>query len=118
MALPILGDSDQLHQLFTNLLDNAIKYTPAGSQVTFEAIHNADQIQVTVADSGIGIVAEHLPHLFSRFYRTDAARARTSGGFGLGLAISRAIVQMHGGEIHVESTIDRGTTFIINFPKA
>jgi len=118
VALPILGDSDQLHQLFTNLLDNAIKYTPAGGQVTFEAIHNADQIQVTVADSGIGIVAEHLPHLFSRFYRTDAARARTSGGFGLGLAISRAIVQMHGGEIHVESTIDRGTTFIINFPKA
>ncbi|HRW09925.1 MAG TPA: ATP-binding protein, partial [Caldilineaceae bacterium] len=96
----------------------AIKYTPAGGQVTFEAIHKADQIQVTVADSGIGIVAEHLPHLFSRFYRTDAARARTSGGFGLGLAISRAIVQMHGGEIHVESTIDRGTTFIINFPKA
>ncbi|MCB0084022.1 MAG: HAMP domain-containing protein, partial [Caldilineaceae bacterium] len=114
--LSLRADSDGLGQVLTNLLENAIKYTPRGGQVTLRAEQQAGHITVTVADSGMGIPAEHLPHLFERFYRADQARSRDSGGFGLGLAISQAIVQMHGGRIEVHSVVNQGTTFMVTLP--
>ena len=114
--LPLLADSDGLGQVLTNLLQNAIKYTPGGGQVTLGAEQQEGQITMTVADTGMGIPAEHLPHLFERFYRTDQARSRDSGGFGLGLAISQAIMQMHGGRIEVHSVVNQGTTFTVTLP--
>ena len=114
--LRLQGDSDGLRQVFTNLLENAIKYTPTGGQVTLSATCQDRQIQIAVTDNGIGIPAEHLPHLFKRFYRVDQARARGSGGFGLGLAISQAIVQMHGGRIECHSAAGEGTTFTVDLP--
>ncbi|MEZ4865245.1 MAG: ATP-binding protein [Caldilineaceae bacterium] len=113
---PLQGDGHSLGQVFTNLLENAIKYTPTGGQVTLCAAQEDGQIRVTVIDSGIGIAAEHLPHLFKRFYRADPARTRESGGFGLGLAISRAIVQLHGGQIDVQSIAGQGATFTVSLP--
>ena len=116
--LTLQGDSDELIRLFVNLLDNAIKYTEKGAiTVAAQKIAHAgaQQIQVTVSDTGIGIPPEHLPHIFDRFYRVD--KARTSQGAGLGLAIALDIVHAHGGAIDATSTVGTGTTFTINFPK-
>jgi len=116
--LMLQGDSDELIRLFVNLLDNAIKYTEKGS-ITVAAQQiaqaGAPQIQVTVADTGIGIPPDHLPHIFDRFYRVD--KARTSQGAGLGLAIALDIVHAHGGNMAVTSRVGTVTTFTIKFPK-
>jgi signal transduction histidine kinase len=114
--LHVPGQPDPLRQVFTNLIDNALKYTPAGGQVTVSARRTWQEITVSVSDTGPGIPAEHLPHLFERFYRVDSARARDTGGFGLGLAISHSIVQAHGGNIAVDSRPGRGTTFTVTLP--
>ena len=112
-ATTILGDSDALIRLFVNLVDNAIKYTDQGS-ITVDGWLTADgQYVIAVADTGPGIAAEHLPHLFDRFYRVDKARGRR--GIGLGLAIAQSIARAHGGEITVESVVGRGTTFTVHF---
>ncbi len=116
VKLPVQGQADPLRQVFTNLIDNALKYTPAGGQVSVSANRTWQEITVSVNDTGPGIPAEHLPHLFERFYRVDGARARDTGGFGLGLAISRSIVQAHGGSIAVDSQPERGTTFTVTLP--
>lgn len=116
--LHLPGDVESLRQVFTNLIDNALKYTLAGGQVSVTANRNWQEIMVSVSDTGPGIPPEHLPHLFERFYRVDSARARDTGGFGLGLAISRTIVQAHGGRITVDSQPDHGTTFIVTLPAA
>lgn len=111
------GDSDNLIRLFVNLLDNAVKYTEHGSIIvsaTPGAHPGVDPIQVVVSDTGIGIAAEHLPHIFDRFYRVDTAR--TSQGAGLGLAIALEIVRADGGTIEVNSTVGKGTNFTIQFP--
>jgi heavy metal sensor kinase len=109
-------DESLLLQLLLNLLDNAIKYTPAGGTVRATWVVADDSAIVTVSDSGIGIDAEHLPHVFERFYRVDKARSRSEGGTGLGLAISRWIVDAHGGEISVASTPGHGTSVTVRWP--
>ncbi|MDQ2809351.1 MAG: ATP-binding protein [Chloroflexota bacterium] len=117
-AVPMLGDPDKLLRLFLNLLDNAIKYTPAGGQITVRAAGTAAGITVTVQDSGLGMPAEQLAHIFERFYRADAARSRVNGGSGLGLAIAQWIVQAHNGQIVATSQIGAGSTFAVQLPYA
>ena len=112
----IQADEDLLLQLLLNLLDNAIKYTPAGGQVTAGWGSNSEQVDLWVGDTGPGIPGEHLPHLFDRFYRVDRARSRAEGGVGLGLAISRWIAEAHGGSISVESAQGEGSTFTVLVP--
>jgi len=113
----IFCDSEAMHQIVTNLLDNAIKYTPEGGRVTIGA-RPADNaaVLVHVRDTGIGIPAEDLPRLFERFYRVDKARSRDLGGTGLGLAIVKHLVKSQGGEVSVESVPNQGTTFAFTVP--
>lgn len=125
LNLPMAGDRDKLTRLFINLVDNAIKYSPAGASVRVTAAVRADYACVMVADTGSGIPAEHLPHLFERFYRVDKARSRqrTNGddegtGVGLGLSIVQWLVKIHGGRIEVDSQTGRGTTFTVRLPLA
>ncbi len=115
------GDPDQLHRLCFNLIENAIKYTAQGSvdvNVTLlPALHSAPaHVRLTVKDTGSGIAPEHLPHLFERFYRVDAARSREAGGSGLGLAIAHSIVMAHGGAIDVKSDFGHGTIVTVSLP--
>ncbi|GIV78039.1 MAG: hypothetical protein KatS3mg050_2433 [Litorilinea sp.] len=114
--IPLCGDMDRLLQLFLNLLDNAITYAP-GSTVTVRVHPEPHTVRVEVADTGPGIPAEHLPHLFERFYRVDPARSREQGGSGLGLAIAQEIAQAHGGHIQVSSILHAGTTFTVTLPR-
>ncbi len=110
-GLTTKGDSDNLIRLFVNLLDNAIKYTVHGA-VTLAAGRDPAGVTITVADTGPGISAEHLPHIFDRFYRVETARA--SRGSGLGLAIAREIVSAHGGTISARSVLGQGTTLVVH----
>jgi two-component system, OmpR family, phosphate regulon sensor histidine kinase PhoR len=118
----ILGDADRLQQLFINLVDNAIKYTPTGGAVSLNAsaIRNGDgepyQVEIVVADTGAGIPEKDLPRLTERFYRVDKARSRDLGGTGLGLAIVKHIVQAHGGELKIESVVKHGTQVRVRLP--
>lgn len=116
--LPLVcGDADRLGQVLLNLAGNALLYTPAGGQVTLAARTSGDRVEVLVRDTGIGIAPEHLPHLFDRFYRVDRSRARLSGGSGIGLTISRRLVEAHGGSIRVESPgPGLGSTFAFTLP--
>ena len=109
----IEGDKARLKQVIVNLTDNAIKYTPAGGQVTIAVRANETGALLEVADTGVGISAEALPHVFERFYRTDKARSRDSGGAGLGLAIVKSICSAHNAEIRVLSTEGQGSRFIV-----
>src|SRR5205823_9705899 len=113
---PIPGDEDQLRRLLFNLLENAIKFTPAQGTVTVETTRADAEARIVVADSGIGIPPEHLPHVFQRFYRFDPARGRDPGGTGLALAIARSITEAHGGAIAIESTVGMGTRVILTLP--
>lgn len=113
--LRIQGDQTRLTQLLANLVENAIKYTPAG-EVTITLERSGREALLQVQDTGVGIPAEHLPHIFERFYRVDKARSRAEGGFGLGLAICDWIARSHGGRITVASTVGRGTTFKVRLP--
>lgn len=114
----VLGDEDRLKQVLLNLVDNGIKYTPPGGTVKLRLSKNDRQAFLSVCDTGVGIPAEDLPHIFDRFYRVDKARSREQGGSGLGLAIVKWVVQAHGGRIQVESTVDVGTTFTVTLPLA
>ena len=114
----VLGDPDRLKQLFINLVDNAIKYTPNGGEVTLAFERDTEWVRVAVADTGPGIPAQDLPKIFDRFYRVDKARARENGGTGLGLAIVKWIVDAHGGKIAVKSNLGKGTTFTVWLPLA
>ena len=111
--LHMQGDSDDLIRLFVNLLDNAIKFTEQG-EIGITAGSRDKTINIVIKDTGIGINAKHLPHIFDRFYRTD--ESRTTPGSGLGLSIAKNIVQQHGGKIEAASTINQGSTFNIIFP--
>lgn len=115
-GLSIVGDPDHLIRLFLNLLDNAVKYSPSGGQVTLKAGRERAGVWIAVSDTGPGIPPEHLPHVFERFYRVEEARSRESGGAGLGLAIAREIARWHGGTIEVMSEVGRGTTFTVRLP--
>ncbi|HEY9765379.1 MAG TPA: ATP-binding protein [Chroococcales cyanobacterium] len=112
------GDRDRLHQVLINLVDNAIKFTPASGRVTLALAHlpAEDKIQVKVIDSGIGVPEIDRPRIFDRFYRVDKSRSRVTGGVGLGLSIVKDIIEAHGGSIRVESEINKGTTFFIDLP--
>lgn len=112
----VIGDPDRLKQLFINLVENAIKYTPNGGQVKISLDKEEGWVRVAVSDSGIGISAEDLPHLFDRFYRVDKARSRAAGGTGLGLAITKYVAEAHGGKITVESQMGQGSTFTVWLP--
>jgi two-component system phosphate regulon sensor histidine kinase PhoR len=109
-------DPDLMEQAVVNLLDNAIKYSAPQSRIEVEASVAEAQIRIQVRDQGMGIAPQHLPRLFERFYRVDKARSRKLGGTGLGLAIVKHIIQAHGGEITVESTQGRGSTFTLHLP--
>ncbi|MCB0246391.1 MAG: HAMP domain-containing protein [Anaerolineae bacterium] len=115
----IQGDPDRLKQLLLNLVNNAIAYTPDGGTVTLSLHRRPDNwVRVAVADTGVGIAPEDLPHIFDRFWRQDKARSRKLGGSGLGLSIAKSIVEAHGGRISVESELGKGTTFEVLLPLA
>ena len=112
----VRGDSSLLTQLVLNLLENALRHTPAGGRITLSVEPADDGVSLAVADTGSGIAAEHLPRLFERFYRVDQARSRALGGFGLGLAICEWIARVHGGRLTVTSEVGVGTTFRLWLP--
>ena len=112
----VLGDADRLKQLFINLAENAIKYTPENGKVILSLSKTAGWVHFEVVDNGIGIPPENLPHIFDRFYRVDKARTRTQGGSGLGLSIAKWIATAHGGTIRVESRLGEGSTFTVTLP--
>jgi signal transduction histidine kinase len=114
----VQGDREQLRQLVVILVDNALRYTPAGGDVEVEVERTGDSAAVVVRDTGIGIDHAALNRVFDRFYRADEARNRDSGGAGLGLAIARQLVEEHGGRISVESHPGRGSTFTVRLPLA
>ncbi|WP_018604099.1 ATP-binding protein [Mycobacterium sp. 155] len=111
------ADRQRLAQVLGNLLDNALRHTPAGGHVTLAVTQIAGEVGFTVTDDGDGIAAEHLPHVFERFYRADSARDRGRGGSGIGLAIVKALTEAHGGHIRVASRgPGTGTTFTVSVP--
>jgi signal transduction histidine kinase len=113
----IAGDGDRLAQVFTNLLDNAIKHTPAGGQITLQAETTSNGVTVTVQDTGVGVPPDDLPRIFERFYQVDKSRqSDRRSGMGLGLAITKQIVEAHGGVIQVTSAPGQGTTFTVWLP--
>jgi heavy metal sensor kinase len=117
-GVTVEGDRARLKQVVVNLLDNAIKYTPAGGTVTVAVRATDGKAWMGVTDNGMGIPADALPHLFERFYRVDKARSREQGGAGLGLSIVKAICDAHGGKVRVESQPDRGSCFSVELPLA
>ena len=110
----IFGDETRLKQLFLNILDNALKYTPPRGKVTIEVGAEADRARVVISDTGIGIPEDMLPHIFDRFYRAD--KARDISGAGLGLSIAKSILEAHKGQIEVRSALNKGSMFIVSFP--
>lgn len=112
----VLGDAVRLHQVFTNLLQNAVKYSPPGGTITLMLRQKKGQAVITVQDTGIGIAPEHLPRVFDRFYQVDTGRSHAEGGAGLGLSIAKSIVEAHGGQIAVTSEAGVGSTFQIALP--
>jgi two-component system phosphate regulon sensor histidine kinase PhoR len=110
-------DRDAMHQVFGNLIDNAMKYGEDGRKILIGACETEDGVQFYVRDFGAGIPSEHLPRLFERFYRVDKARSRESGGTGLGLAIAKHVVRAHGGTIKAESELNHGSTFYFTLPR-
>lgn len=116
----ISADPDQMRQIFFNLIGNAVKFTPVGGtvRVNWTIEKRANELVTTVRDTGIGIGAGDLPHIFDRFYRADKARARATGGAGLGLAIVKSIIDAHGGRVWAESEKDKGTAIIFALPIA
>lgn len=114
--IEIVADEGLLAQVWQNLLQNAIKFTPRGGTLNVVARRTGDRIEVDVADSGIGIAPDDVPHLFERFFKADRARQRTGSGSGLGLAIAHKIVSLHGGTIAVRSTPGQGATFTVTLP--
>ena len=117
-ALEVNGDALKLQQVVYNIIDNAIKYTPRGGEVHCTLVRSGKKAVIRVSDTGVGIPAEDLPHIFDRFYRVDKARSRETGGTGLGLSIVKQFVLLHGGTINAESTVGKGTTFVIELPLA
>ena len=112
----VVGDSTKLQQVVYNLVDNAVKYTPAGGAVRVELSRSGKKAVVTVTDNGIGIPQKDVPHVFERFYRVDKARSRETGGTGLGLAIVKEMVQLHDGSITFTSEENVGTVFTLELP--
>jgi signal transduction histidine kinase len=115
--LVVPGDAGRLDQVLSNLVANALRYTPPGGTITLAANHEDGEVEITVADTGAGIAPEDLPFIFDRFWRGDRARTHTSGaGSGLGLSIANQLVKAHGGKIEVVSQLGEGTTFTVKLP--
>jgi two-component system OmpR family sensor kinase/two-component system sensor histidine kinase BaeS len=114
----VAGDADRLTQVLANLLSNAVRHSPAGGRVTVTVSRENGQARVQVADTGPGIAAEDLPHIFERFYRGDKSRSRRGGGAGLGLAIASQLIVAHGGQIIAASQPGAGSTFTVTLPAA
>jgi len=112
----IVGDAGRLQQVVWNLLSNAIKFTPQGGLIEVHLDHADSQIQISVSDNGPGISAEFLPYIFERFRQADGSSTRRYGGLGLGLAIVRHLIELHGGTVQAESTLGKGTTFTLRLP--
>jgi heavy metal sensor kinase len=115
-SIDLNGDEDLIKRMLLNLLDNAVKYTPAGGEISLALMRQNGNAEIVVRDTGVGIPAEAQPRVFDRFYRVDKARARTMGGAGLGLSIAQWIVEVHGGSINLSSTPGHGSTFTIVLP--
>ena len=115
-AIALNGNQELIRRLILNLLDNAVKYTPAGGEISLALARENGNAEIVVRDTGIGIPESAQPRVFDRFYRVDKARARAMGGAGLGLSIAQWIVEVHGGEISVSSAPGRGSTFTILLP--
>jgi two-component system, OmpR family, sensor histidine kinase SenX3 len=114
----VYGDETQLTSMFSNLVDNAVKYTPPGGRVEVRGGCDDEEVVVSVSDTGIGIAEEKLPRIFERFYRVDKARSKATGGTGLGLSIVRHTIENHGGRIAVQSSPGEGSTFTVYLPRA
>jgi signal transduction histidine kinase len=115
--LPVQADPDRFRQVVQNLVENALRHTPSGGEVRVILNNNGDGVHMVVADTGTGIGAQDLPHIFEHFYRADESRARSSGGTGMGLAIVKSLVEAHGGRVSVESAPGAGTIFTITLPR-
>ena len=112
-----MGDQEQLARVLGNVLDNAVKYTPAGGSIYLATDVCDGWAELRVRDTGGGISAQALPHVFDPFYRADPSRNRRTGGSGLGLAIVHAIVQRHGGSVSIDSQLGTGTTVLVRLPR-
>lgn len=112
----VAADAVRLHQVFDNLIDNALKYTPAQSYIAIRTALLGRDLEIRICDNGPGIPAKDLPHIFERFYRVDKGRSRETGGTGLGLSIVKHIVQLHGGRVWAESAPGQGTTIVFSLP--
>ncbi|MFV1980979.1 MAG: ATP-binding protein, partial [Rhodothermia bacterium] len=114
----VKADIALVERAISNLIDNAIRYTPSGGDVRIITTENPDAVTVEVVDNGTGIPAEDLPHIFERFYRVEKSRSKDRGRGGLGLAIAKKIIELHGTTLRVSSVVDQGTTFTFSLPKA
>jgi len=115
-GLHLLGNEEELRSAFSNLINNAVRYTPAGGDIRLGWKLDGDSPVFAVTDSGEGIAAQHLPHLTERFYRIDTARSRDTGGTGLGLSIVKHILLRHDGRLGIDSELGKGSTFRCIFP--
>jgi len=115
--LQLLGSRDELHSAFSNLINNAVRYTPAGGRIILNWGNAADGgATFSVRDTGVGVSSQHIPHLTERFYRVDTARSRASGGTGLGLSIVKHVLLRHDAKLEIESKLGSGSTFTCHFP--
>jgi two-component system phosphate regulon sensor histidine kinase PhoR len=112
----LIGDEPEIHSAFSNLVDNAAKYTPPEGSIEMRWWVDDEGAHFSVTDTGMGIPAEHMPRLTERFYRVDAGRSRSTGGSGLGLAIVKHVLQRHAAELEVQSVLGSGSTFTCHFP--
>ena len=115
-AETVYADRTALEQILMNLVENAIRHTPASGRIVIQAVPDSEGVSLSVRDSGTGIAQEHLPRIFERFYRADTGRSRESGGTGLGLAIVRHLVEASGGTVRAESVVGTGTTVTVFLP--
>jgi signal transduction histidine kinase len=113
---PVRADKDKLTDVLTNLIDNALKFTPKGGHIIVAARKVPSGVHIEVKDTGIGIPVDQIPHLFQRFYQVDSSTSRRYGGTGLGLHISKTIVEAHKGKIWIESEEGKGTTVHVELP--
>ena len=117
LAEPVFGDAHRVQQIVWNLLSNAVKFTPRGGKIDLATRRVGDRVEIVVADTGIGIAAPFLPHVFERFRQADASTTRKYGGLGLGLSIVKQLVELHGGTVRADSPgVDRGATFVVSLP--
>jgi two-component system phosphate regulon sensor histidine kinase PhoR len=114
----IAGSLDEIRSAFSNLVSNALRYTPSGGKVTVSWRQREADFEFSVVDTGDGIAPEHLPRLTERFYRVDRSRSRDTGGTGLGLAIVKHVIQRHDGQLYVESKLNSGSNFSLVFPNS